>query len=218
MTNDTIDLIFKQLNYAYKSWQAPVITLMSHEGASPFEILVSTLLSLRTKDEVTAEAAKRLLLKANTPKHMLNLDEEQIRSLIYPVGFYKTKAKHLKLLPDVLTELYDGVIPETVEELIELPGVGRKTANRVVAVAFKKPAICVDIHMHRMMNRFGYIKTKNPYDTEMKLREQLPKKYWITISGIIVAYGQHICRPISPKCSECIIKDQCKRIGVTTSR
>ena len=213
-----INKIYSALSKIAYDLPVPIIELLQVQTKDPFKVLVGTILSARTKDETTAFVLPKLFAKVKTADDFDKLTQQQVEKLIYPVGFYKTKAKHLKLLPLVLNKLYSGVIPDTVEELIELPGVGRKTANLVVAVAFNKPAICVDVHMHRMMNRFGYIKTKTPLQTEMVLRKILPKKYWTSISGIIVAYGQHICRPISPKCSECIIRKECKRIGVTTSR
>lgn len=213
-----INIIYKKLSKIAFDLPVPIVELLQVQTKDPFKVLVGTILSARTKDETTASVLPRLFAKVNKPSDFRKLTQKQVEQLIYPVGFYKTKAKHLKLLPDVLDELYGGVIPDTVDELVDLPGVGRKTANLVVAVAFDKPAICVDVHMHRMMNRFGYIKTTTVLETEMKLREILPIKYWTTISGIIVAYGQHVCRPLSPKCSECIIKDQCQRIGVITSR
>ncbi|MCA9477696.1 MAG: endonuclease III [Nanoarchaeota archaeon] len=213
-----IKTVYNALSKVAYDFPVPIVELLQIQTKDPFRVLVGTILSARTKDETTAKVLPKLFSKVKMASDFRGLSLSQIEKLIYPVGFYKTKAKHLKLLPDVLDERYQGEIPSTVEELIELPGVGRKTANLVVAVAFQKPAICVDVHMHRIMNRLGYIKTKNPLETEMVLRKKLPVEYWTTISGLIVAYGQHICRPISPKCSECIIRKECKRVGVTTSR
>ena len=144
--------------------------------------------------------------------------QKEIEKLIYPVGFYKTKAKHLKQLPIILKQEFNNKIPETIEELIKLPGVGRKTANLVVTIAFNKPGICVDTHVHKIMNRIGYIETKTPYETEMRLRDKLPKKYWKTINSILVAFGQNLCTPISPHCSNCPINKYCNRLGVKKSR
>lgn len=213
-----IDIIFKSLSEIAYDLPVPIVELLQVQTKDPFKVLVGTILSARTKDETTAKVLPGLFSKVSVASDFRKLTLKQIETLIYPVGFYHVKAKHLKLLPDMLDELFDGIIPDTIEELIMLPGVGRKTANLVLAVAFNKPAVCVDVHMHRMMNRFGYIKTTTPLETEMALRKKLPRKYWTTMSGFVVAYGQHICRPISPKCSECIIKKECMRVGVTTHR
>lgn len=197
---------------------APIITFIANRGATPFEILVSTLLSLRTKDEVTAVAASKLLKLAKTPADILELGEERIKELIYPVGFYPTKAKRLILISALLIEKYDSLVPDSIEELLQLPGVGRKTANLVMTEGFKKPAICVDTHVHRISNRVGYVQTKTPEKTEFALREKLPRKYWITYNEFLVAFGQTICRPVSPLCSRCPVENMCMKIGVTRSR
>ena len=172
----------------------------------------------RTKDEVTSNAAKKLFVKVNKIKDLEKISRKELEKLIYPVGFYKTKAKNLKLLPKILKKEFNSIIPETIEELIKLPGVGRKTANLVVTIAFDKHAICVDTHVHRIMNRLGYIRTKTPHETEIILRKKLPRKYWKTINSILVAFGQNTCKPISPFCSKCPIYKECKRIKVKTSR
>lgn len=213
-----ITVVYEKLSKIAYNLPVPIVELLQVQTKDPFKVLIGTILSARTKDETTAAVLPGLFEKVKNASDFRKLSLSQIQKLIYPVGFYKNKAKQLKQLPNVLDELYGGVIPDTVEELVALPGVGRKTANLVVAVAFEKPAICVDVHMHRIMNRLGYIRTKNPLETEMRLRKKLPMEYWTTISGYIVAYGQHICRPISPKCSVCIIRKECKRVGVKTSR
>jgi endonuclease III len=177
---------------------------------------VATLLSARTNDKTTSIVCKKLFAKVNSAKDLEKLTVKQIEKLIYPIGFYRNKAKHLKLLPVVLKEKFNNKVPHTIEELIELPGVGRKTANLVMAVAFKIPAICVDVHVNRIMNRFGYIKTKNPLETEMVLRKKLPKKYWLKINYVIVAFGQNLCKPINPRCDVCPVYKYCKRVGVRT--
>jgi endonuclease-3 len=146
------------------------------------------------------------------------ISHKELARIIFPVGFYNTKAKHLKELPKILKTLFQNKIPESVDELVKLPGVGRKTANLVVSVAFNKPAICVDTHVHKIMNRLGYIKTKTPFETEMILRKKLPKKYWISINSMLVSFGQHLCRPISPHCSICPIERYCNKVGVKNSR
>jgi len=206
------------LQNEYKKWNSPVITFISIKGASPYEILISTLLSLRTKDEVTIEATKKLFYKATTPHEMLKLQKKEIEELIYPVGFYPTKAGRILEISKILIEKYNGKVPDSMEELLELPGVGRKTANLVLAEGYKIPAICVDTHVHRISNRIGYVKTKTPDQTEAELRKKLPQKYWIIYNEILVAFGQTICRPISPYCSRCPVVQYCRQIGVDKKR
>jgi len=196
----------------------PIVELIEAQTKDPFKVLVTTILSARTKDETTAFVVKKLFKKIKKPHDFDKYSEEEVRDLIYPVGFYTNKAKYLKDLPDAIDREFSGVLPSTVEELILLPGVGRKTANLVVAVAFEKPAICVDVHVHRISNRLGYIVTKDPLETEMKLREILPRKLWMTYNTYLVAFGQHTCRPISPKCSICPVKKYCKQVGVEKTR
>lgn len=206
------------LGQAYTHWDAPVISFMAAKGAGPFPILVSTLLSLRTKDEVTAPAAKRLLEKAGTPEAMLKLGEDRIRELIFPVGFYPTKAKRLMEISAILIEKYHGEVPSSMEELLGLPGVGRKTANLVLVEGFGIPAICVDTHVHRISNRLGYVRTKTPEETEMALRKKLPLPYWVSYNEILVAFGQILCRPVSPWCSKCPVREICRKTGVQKHR
>lgn len=202
----------------YKNWEAPVVTLMANRGASAFEILVSTILSLRTKDEVTIEASKRIDAVADTPQKMIKLSEEEISKLIYPVGFYKRKATQLKEISKILLTKYSGKVPNTIEELLELPGVGRKTANLVMVEGHKLEGLCVDTHVHRISNRIGYVKTKNPEQTEFALRENLPKQYWVNYNEILVAFGQILCRPISPHCTICKVESICQKVGVDKFR
>lgn len=213
-----IEKIYKILNREIKNMDVPVIELVEAQTKDPFKILVSTILSARTKDEVTAKVSLRLYKKVKTTEDLKKLSIKQIEKLIYPVGFYKTKARHLKQLPVILDTKFDSKIPQTIEELILLPGVGRKTANLVVSIAFKKPAICVDVHVHRILNRIGYIKTKNPLETEMVLRKKLPKKMWSLTNRIFVPYGQGLCKPVSPFCSKCKIYKYCKRVNVKNFR
>ena len=184
-------------------WQAPVVTLVAKRGASPYEILVSTLLSLRTKDEVTAVAAERLLQRARTPQEMLALDEAEIEALIRPVGFAPTKAKRLREVSRILLDGHGG---------------GRKTANLVLSEAFGQDAICVDTHVHRISNRIGLVETRTPEATEEALREVLPRSLWQRYNPLLVAFGQVICRPVSPFCSTCPVRSLCPRLGVGTSR
>jgi endonuclease-3 len=213
-----IDAFVTRLAEAYAQWQAPIITFIAHRGATPFEVLVSTLLSLRTKDEVTAQAAARLFAQARTPEQLLALGEARTAELIYPVGFYPTKAKRLMEISRIILAEHGGKVPDTMEGLLALPGVGRKTANLVLVEGFRQDAICVDTHVHRISNRIGYVKTNTPEQTEMALRERLPLKHWIRYNELLVAFGQVICRPISPFCSRCPVADLCPRVGVPRSR
>jgi endonuclease III len=202
----------------YEQWNPPIITFIANRGATPFEVLVSTILSLRTKDEVTSRAARRLFQEARTPDRILALGEQRLSELIYPVGFYPTKALRLMEISRIILEDHDGQVPDTIERLLKLPGVGRKTANLVMVEGFKKPAVCVDTHVHRISNRIGYVRTKTPDQTEMALRAKLPRKHWIRYNELLVAFGQVICRPVSPFCSKCPVARMCPRVGVPKSR
>ncbi|MEA1967354.1 MAG: endonuclease III [Thermodesulfobacteriota bacterium] len=213
-----INLFMEKLKKSYASWDAPVITLMARRNADPFQILVSTLISLRTKDEVTIKASARLFARAATPRQMINTGNKVIAELIYPAGFYHTKAKRIVAISTILIQKHHGKVPETMEELLALPGVGNKTANLVLVEAFGQDAICVDTHVHRISNRTGYVKTKSPDKTEEALRKKLPVKFWKEYNEILVAFGQVICRPISPWCSRCPVFDICKKTGVAKSR
>lgn len=218
MKTVSIDTVYNILQKEVQQYKVPVADLVQIQTRDPFKVLVATILSARTKDETTSSVLLRLFEKVKTPSDLNKLSVTEIEALIFPVGFYHNKAKFLKELPVVLEREFHGKIPETVEELTKLPGVGRKTANLVVAVAFQKPAICVDVHVHRIMNRLGYVKTKTPLETEMTLRKKLPVKYWTTINMFLVAFGQNICRPVSPFCSRCPVRQYCKRAGVKTYR
>ena len=191
----------------------PVVDLIAVQTRDPFKVLVATILSARTKDEVTAQSSARLFQHAPDAAALAELTEAKIAQLIYPVGFYKTKAKHLTRLPDALKKFSDKV-PQTIEELITLPGVGRKTANLVVSVAFSRPAICVDTHVHRIMNIWQYVDTNTPLQTEMALRAKLPARHWIGVNSLLVAFGQSICRPLGPHCDICPLEKQCPQQGV----
>ena len=201
-----------------RRWREPIVTEISRKQRDPFQVLISTILSLRTKDACTAEGSRRLFGRARTPRGMLRLDAATIAKTIYPVGFYNTKAKTILDVCRVLVERYDSRVPDTVDELVELKGVGRKTANLVVGLGYGKPAICVDTHVHRITNRWGYVSTKSPDKTEMELRRVLPGRYWIPINDWLVAYGQNLCTPVSPWCSRCKIRPHCARKGVARSR
>ncbi|MEE9522283.1 MAG: endonuclease III [candidate division NC10 bacterium] len=191
---------------------------MAEDFHDPFRILISCLLSLRTKDEVTGEASARLFRRADTPVRMLRLRERTIARLIYPVGFYRTKAKVIRGVCRTLIDDYGGRVPDSLDELLKLKGVGRKTANLVVAVGYGKPGICVDTHVHRISNRWGYVKTRTPEETEQALRRKLPRRHWIVFNDLLVSFGQNICKPISPLCSRCLVERHCARVGVTRSR
>lgn len=217
MTVD-IESFMTMLAAEVRGYQVPVVDLIAVQTHDPYRILVATILSARTRDEVTAKAAERLFKKAPDLTRLAALPEAEIARLIGPVGFFRNKAGFLARLPAVVQGEFGGKIPETVEELCRLPGVGRKTANLVVAVAFKKPAICVDTHVHRIMNIWGYVCTKTPLETEMALREKLPAKYWLTVNSILVAFGQGTCKPVRPHCDRCVLTALCPKLGVTPRR
>ena len=206
-----IAAINRALKREYRSHRAPIIELIEAQTKDPFAVLVGTILSSRTKDACTAGAVRRLFAAGgNTPGGLKKLSVDTLEKLIYPVGFYREKAKHLKRLPTVLEERFGGVLPHTVEELCELPGVGRKTASLTVSVGFDLPAICVDVHVHRISNRLGLVSTSTPFETEMALREILPVKYWKTWNSHLVSFGQTRCDPVRPKCDGCPIKKFCR--------
>jgi endonuclease III len=199
-------------------WQTPIVTLMAETYQSPFRVLVSCILSLRTQDATTAKASHRLFALADSPEAMMKLTRKRIENAIFPVGFYRTKARIIRDLCHTLVRDYSGKVPDEIDELLKFKGVGRKTANLVVTLGYNKPGICVDTHVHRISNRWGYIETTSPEKTEVALREKLPKRYWIEFNDLLVAFGQHLCRPISPVCSQCPVATYCSRVGVTVSR
>ena len=210
----SIPEVLQILSTEVAGYAVPIVDLIAVQTNDPYKILVATILSARTKDETTATAAARLFKEAPNLAALAEISEERLAKLIFPVGFYKNKAGFLARLPGVLASEFDNRIPDEVESLTRLPGVGRKTANLVVAVAFKKPAICVDTHVHRIMNIWGYVKTKSPLETEMALREKLPPQYWLTINSTLVAFGQGTCKPVAPHCDRCVIAKYCPQIGV----
>jgi endonuclease-3 len=218
MHNSDIHAVIARLRESMPAYEQPLIDAMGAEGRSPFRILIATILSLRTKDALTAVVAPRLFAVADTPESMLALSEEQIAQLIYPVGFYRTKARTIRQICARLLADYGGEVPSDLDALLALPGVGRKTANLVVTAGFGLPGICVDTHVHRICNRWGYVQTRTPEETEFALREKLPHEYWREINGLLVTLGQNICHPTSPRCSACPVADYCERIGVTRSR
>jgi endonuclease-3 len=195
-----------------------VSTVAEKYRRDPWAVLVSTILSLRTKDEVTLLTSRALLERAPSPAAMLSLPGDEAARLAYPAGFYRTKAANLKKIAAILTGQYGGQVPADMEALLALPGVGRKTANLVLTEAFDMDGICVDIHVHRICNRTGWLASRNPLETEMLLREILPRKYWKRINALLVLYGQQICRPVSPFCSRCVLVPHCRREGVERSR
>ncbi len=211
---DNIVTILKREN---KKYIVPIVTIVSMTK-SPFMVLISCLLSLRTKDKVTAEASNRLFKLANNPEKILGLSIKNIEKAIYPVGFYKTKAKRIKEICKALLDDYGGVVPDEIDELLKLNGVGRKTANLTVTLGYGKLGICVDTHVHRISNRLGLVKTKTPEQTEFALRKKLPKKHWLIYNDLLVTYGQNLCVPVSPWCSKCKIFKYCKMVGVKKSR
>ncbi len=218
MTGDEFPIAIAILRETTRGWIAPYVTGLSQGSRDPFRILIATILSLRTKDTTTALAAPRLFALADTPEKMLNLTPRQIEEAIYPVGFYRTKARNILAVCRELVERYEGRVPDDIDELLTLAGVGRKTANLVVTLGYGKPGICVDTHVHRITNRWGYIKTKTPTETEMALRANLPTEYWLEINDLLVALGQNICHPTSPRCSICPLYPYCDRVGVIHSR
>ena len=209
-----ISLFIEKVEDEVKTYTVPVVDLISVQTKDPFKVLVATILSSRTKDETTAKASERLFAKAPDSAALEALSEDEIRELIYPVGFYKSKAGYLKKLHNAL-KTFDGQVPDEIDDLVKLPGVGRKTANLVRSMAFHKDAICVDTHVHRIMNIWGYVKTKTPLETEMVLRKKLPRPLWQKVNGILVAFGQGLCRPISPHCHRCVLLGMCPQKGVT---
>ncbi len=212
--SSTINTVYNLLRKEFEKHRMPVVELIELQTGDPFKVLITTILSARTKDQTTAAAAQRLFSEVTTPGDLDRLSIDAIEKLIYPVGFYHDKARHLKELPGVLRDRFSGTIPQTVEELIALPGVGRKTANLVVAVAFDKPAVCVDIHVHRIFNRLGYLTTATPLATEMELRKHLPVRYWTTFNSYFVSFGQNRCKPVRPECEGCPVGRYCGRVEV----
>lgn len=217
---DNLKKILTELRGIYDSFDMkPIACEYGRQGESSFKILVSTILSLRTKDPVTFESTERLWKVAQTPEEMLSLAEEKLAELIYPVGFYRRKAKQIQQISQIMIDDYKGEVPNTAAKLKELPGVGLKTANLVAGICFGEPAICVDIHVHRISNRLGWVKTDTPAETEKALMKVLPQEYWIEINDLLVAYGQNICTPMSPYCeSKCKMADYCPKSGVRRQR
>ena len=213
--NQNIDGVLRTLRGLVRQWDVPVVGRYRDD---PFTTLISCLLSLRTKDETTRAASERLFRLARTPEQMRRLSRRAIERAIYPVGFYRTKAKTLHAVCRTLLDRYGGRVPEDLDELLTITGVGRKTANLVITLAFHKDGICVDTHVHRISNRWGYVTTKTPEQTEQALRRTLPRRHWQTYNDLLVTFGQHLWHPTSPWCSRCPLSRACPRRGVVHSR
>lgn len=201
--------ILNTIEKSIVNFRHPLKNFFDNRKKNDLHFLIAILLSARTKDETVVKSCTKLFKKVKKIEDLIRIGQKDIEQLIYPVGFYKTKARHLKLLALVLKDGFNNKIPDNIEDLLKLPGVGRKTANLFINLAFLKPGICVDTHVHRILNRIGYLNTKNPFETEMFLRKNLNKKYWGKINSLLVVYGQNICKPISPKCEMCKIKKYC---------
>jgi len=219
MDTATMNEVLRILKKKIREWKVPAVGLVADQAIDrPFETLVSTILSLRTKDKVTEAASQRLLARARNPEVLSTLPVREIEQLIYPVGFYRTKAKNLLKTCRMLLQKHNGSVPRSMDELLELPGVGRKTANLVLTVGFGDYGICVDTHVHRITNLWGYIQTRTPNETEFALREKLPRRHWKTYNDVLVTFGQNLCLPVAPWCSRCPVAAYCPRIGLKRSR
>ena len=218
MPTATMNRVLAELERSAGRWRATAVAEVAGEQPDPFRVLVACILSLRTQDATTRDAAARLFAVADTPATLARAVPARIARLIYPVGFYRTKARGLVRLARQLLTRFGGRVPADLEALLTLPGVGRKTANLVVTVGFGRPGICVDVHVHRISNRLGYVRTRTPEQTEMALRARLPRRHWIGINDLLVAFGQNLCRPVSPHCSRCPVARRCQRVGVTRAR
>ncbi len=213
-----IQKVWPLLKRQVKSLDVPWLEEMAKIERDPFKVLVSCILSLRTQDRTTGMASGRLFGLASTPEEIAKLSTHEIEKAIYPVGFYRVKAKRIRALSREIVSNYHSRVPDEIKELLKLKGVGRKTANLVVTLGYDKPGICVDTHVHRITNRWGFVKTKAPEETEFELRKKLPPQYWKEINGLLVAFGQGICKPISPLCSKCNLEWYCAKVGVTRHR
>jgi endonuclease-3 len=218
MTVFDIHAAISILREEYRFWKTPAVTIVAQCDGSPFKVLISCIISLRTKDEVTAQASMRLFERADTPEAMQEVPVDEVVGLIYPAGFYRNKALQIVEISKRVMAEYGGIVPDEIDELLKLKGVGRKTANLVVTLGFGKPGICVDTHVHRICNRWGYVLTKTPDETETFLRKKLPAEYWIEINDLLVAFGQNHCHPLSPRCSTCRLAVMCAKVGVKVSR
>jgi len=209
-----IDKIIPILKKEVRNLRYPSVTEIALDFKNPFHVLISCILSLRTKDNTTRVASKKLFKLANNPKDIMRLSYGRIRKAIYPVGFYRVKARNIKNICSNLVNKFKGKVPDKMDLLLSMKGVGRKTANLVLTEGFNKPGICVDTHVHRISNRLGYVKTRNPFETEMALRDKLPRRYWMEYNVILVRWGQNVCKPIGPLCSICKINQFCSKVNV----
>jgi endonuclease-3 len=213
-----IGTIIRRLTKTQPRWRRTALAVVADETGDPFRVLIACLLSLRTQDTTTGPAAARLFALADTPAGLLGVPRPRIERAIYPVGFYRTKARLVHEISRDLLARFGGRVPDEIDALLTLNGVGRKTANLVVTMGFGKPGICVDTHVHRISNRFGYVRTRAPEETEMALRKTLPRRYWIGYNDLLVGFGQNVCTPLSPRCSTCPVRALCRRVGVTRAR
>jgi len=218
MTAAAFRSAWARLKRQVRKLDVPWLDAMAARDNDPFKVLISCILSLRTQDKTTAEASSRLFALADTPEAMALLPVETIEKVIYPVGFYRVKAERIREMSREIVERHKSRVPDSIDELLTLRGVGRKTANLVVTLGYGKPGICVDTHVHRITNRWGLVQTGSPKETEFALRETVPVRYWKELNGNLVAFGQHICTPLSPRCSECTVSSFCERVGVRRSR
>lgn len=217
MKDDEIHQAMAILSEAVKGWVTPAVTIVATRDRDPYKVLVSCILSLRTRDQTTAEASQRLFGLADTPEKLALLSAAEIEAAIYPVGFYRNKALQIREISRQLAES-GGSVPDELDALLKFKGVGRKTANLVLTLGYGKAGICVDIHVHRICNRWGYVTTRNPEGTETALRKKLPPEYWIVINDLLVSFGQNLCTPVSPRCSICPLYRLCDRVGVVKFR
>jgi endonuclease-3 len=218
LDNEQIADVIKRLHAALRDFPDPSVTLVGKKFKSPFLVLISCLLSLRTRDETTLPACGRLFARADTIRGMLHIPVKELEKLIYPVGFYKTKAVRIHDICEDLLTRFGGEVPGDIDALLTLKGVGRKTANLVLTEGFGQLGICVDTHVHRISNRLGYIKTRTPQETEFALRKKLPEQYWIEYNALLVMWGQNVCKPVSPLCSVCPVGHICQKVKVGVSR
>ena len=218
MKDEEIHAVVRLLKREVKRWKVPIVTEVARQSRDPFRVLISTVLSTRTKDDTTALASERLFKLAGTPQEMLRLSVEEVADAIYPVGFYKTKARNILAICRDLIDKHHSSVPDNLEDLLALNGVGRKVANLVITLGYRKKGICVDTHVHRVCNRLGYVQTRTPEQTEMTLRRKLPRSYWIVFNDLLVTFGQNVCGPLSPRCSSCPVARFCARVGVGRSR
>ena len=218
LSNEEIAVVIRRLKTAMRDWPDPSVTLVGKKWKDPFLVLISCLLSLRTKDETTLPACERLFARARDIRGLLKIPVREMEKLIYPVGFYRTKARTIHGVCRDLRTRFKGEVPDDLDQLLTFKGVGRKTANLVLTEGFGKPGICVDTHVHRISNRLGYVKTRTPEETEFALRAKLPARYWLEYNAMLVTWGQNVCKPVSPLCSRCPVNKICRRVNVGKSR